>query len=210
MPRSVNDAVDEEARRPRRGSLLDPVGRARQRGPQLVEPFAGRRARRDDRRGRDELPRLRERELASLRVDRVHLGDRDHAVLDPEQLQDRQVLPRLRAGAFAGVDDQEEEVDPGRARDHRAHEALVAGHVDEGEAAPVGQLERGVAEVDGDAAPLLLRQAVGVLPGQRPDEPGLPVVDVAGRADRQRHRASIRPSRMSTGSKPPAASSSRH
>ena len=33
----------------------------------------------------------------------------------------------------------------------------------------------------------LLRQPVGVLAGQRPDEPRLAVVDVAGGADRQRH-----------------------
>ena len=183
------DPVDEEARRPRDGPRLDLVGRVRQRCQQLLQPLTGRRARRHDRRGRGELPRLRDGELASLRVDRIHLGDRDYAVLDPEQLQDRQVLTRLRAGAFAGVDDQEEEVDPGRAGDHRAHEALVARHVDEGEAAPVGQLERGVAEVDGDAAPLLLRQAVGVLPRQGSDEPGLAVVDVARCADRQRQRA---------------------
>ena len=43
------------------------------------------------------------------------------------------MLVRLRACALGGVDDEEEEVDPRRAGDHRAHEALVAGHVDEGE-----------------------------------------------------------------------------
>ena len=76
--------------------------------------------------------------------------------------------------------------------------------------AAVGQVERRVAEVDRDPALLLLRQPVGVLPGQRPDEPGLAVVDVARCADRQRHRASISPSSMLTGSKPCSSSSSRH
>ena len=57
--------------------------------------------------------------------------------------------------------------------------------------APVAQLERRVAELDRDAAPLLLRQPVGVLAGQRADEPRLAVVDVPGGADGQRHRASI-------------------
>ena len=61
------------------------------------------------------------------------------------------------------VDHEQEEVDPGRAGDHRADEALVAGHVDERELRPVGQLERGVAERDRDPALALLRQPVGVL-----------------------------------------------
>ena len=60
------------------------------------------------------------------------------------------------------------------------------GHVDEREPAAVGQLERRVAEVDRDPALLLLGQPVGVLPGQRADEPRLAVVDVPGGADRQR------------------------
>ena len=97
------------------------------------------------------------------------------------------MLVRLRPRALARVDHEQEEVDPGRARDHRAHEALVAGHVDEGELRAVGQLERGVAERDRDPALALLRQPVGVLAGERADEPGLAVVDVPGGADGQRH-----------------------
>ena len=97
------------------------------------------------------------------------------------------MLVRLRARALGGVDDEQEEVDPGRAGDHVAHEALVAGHVDQREPPAVRKVERGVAEVDRDAAVTLLRQPVRVLAGQRPDEPRLAVVDVAGGADRQRH-----------------------
>jgi len=48
---------------------------------------------------------------------------------------------------------------------------------------PVAELERRVAEVDRDAAALFLGQAIRVLPGQRTDEPGLPVVDVPGGTD---------------------------
>ena len=97
------------------------------------------------------------------------------------------MLERLRPRTFLRVDHEQEEVDPGRAGDHRADEALVARHVDEREPAAVRQLERRVAEVDRDAARLLLGQAVGVLAGERPHEPRLAVVDVAGGADRQRH-----------------------
>ena len=96
---------------------------------------------------------------------------------------------RLRPRALAGVDHEQEEVDPGRAGDHVADEALVAGDVDQREPPPVRQVERRVAEVDRDPAPLLLGQPVGVLSGQRPHEPRLAVVDVAGGADRKRHAA---------------------
>ena len=93
------------------------------------------------------------------------------------------MLVRLRPRALARVDHEQEEVDPGRAGDHRADEPLVPGHVDHRQPPPVGQLERRVAEVDRDPAPLLLRKAVRVLAGERPDEPRLAVVDVPGGAD---------------------------
>ena len=73
----------------------------------------------------------------------------------------------------------------------------MPGNVDQREAAPVGQLERRVAEVDRDPARLLLRETVGVLAGERADEPRLAVVDVPGGADGQRHRASITSRRRS-------------
>ena len=188
IPRSVNDAVDVEPRRA--------VGRARrrrrrhraERGAELVEPGAGLGAHRDDLAPGTSSRASSTRELERLVVDRVGLRHRDDAALDAEQPQDREVLVRLRPRALAGVDHEQEEVDPGRAGDHRAHEPLVPGDVDERERAPVGELERRVAEVDRDPAPLLLRQPVGVLAGQRADEPRLAVVDVPGGADRQRHR----------------------
>ncbi len=53
-------------------------------------------------------------------------------------------------------------------------------HVDEAEHPPVAERLIGEAEVDGEAALLLLAQAVGVDAGQRLDERGLAVVDVPG------------------------------
>ena len=97
------------------------------------------------------------------------------------------MLVRLRPGALGGVDDEKEEVDPRRPRDHRPDEPLVAGDVDQRERPPVGQRERRVAEVDRDPARVLLREAVGVLAGERPDEGRLAVVDVPSGTDRQRH-----------------------
>ena len=154
---------------------------------QIVEAGAGLGADRDHLGAGHELTRLGERQFQRLGVHGVGLGDRDHAPLDPEQPQDRKVLVRLRPCPLAGVDHEQEEVDPGRAGDHRAHEALVPGHVHERELRPVGQLERRVAERDRDPALPLLRQPVGVLARQRANEPGLAVVDVSGCPDRQRH-----------------------
>ena len=111
-------------------------------------------------------------------------------MLDSEQAQDREVLVRLRARSLGRVDDEQEEVDPRRPGDHVADEALVTGNVHDREPAAVRQLERRVAEVDRDPPLLLLGQPVGVLARERPDEPGLAVVDVPRRAEYERRRAS--------------------
>ena len=57
------------------------------------------------------------------------------------------------------------------------------GHVDDLDREPVGLLQEREAEVDRDAARLLLRQPVGVGAGERLDQRGLAVVDVPGGAD---------------------------
>src|SRR5690606_27370923 len=59
---------------------------------------------------------------------------------------------------------------------------LVPGDVDDGDA-PGREVEPSEAELDRDAAGLLLCEAIGVDAGQVPDERGLTVVDVAGGAD---------------------------
>ena len=186
-PAEREGAVDMEPGRPAGVVLCRPGCDLRQRGAQLVEAGAGAGARCDDGSAGDELLRLGARELERLLVDGVGLRQRDHAVLDPEQAQDRQVLVRLRPRSLPGVDHEQEEVDAARARDHRADEALVPGHVDDREARAVRQLERGIAEVDRDPALVLLRQPVGVLARQRLDERRLAVVDVTRGTDRQRH-----------------------
>ena len=194
-PAQREHAVDVEPRRRLRRASRSTRSRGERRA-QLVEPRAGARAHSDDRRARHELLRLGARELERLVVDEIDLRQRDDAALDAEQPQDREVLVRLRPRAFVRVDDEQEEVDAARAGDHRAHEALVPGHVDDGELRPVRELERRVAEVDRDAAFALLRQPVGVLAGQRLDERRLAVVDVPCGADRQRHAPTLRDSAL--------------
>ena len=99
------------------------------------------------------------------------------------------MLVRLRTRALAGVDDEQEEVDPGRSCDHRSDEALVSRHVHKREPAAVRQVERRVAQIDRDPAGLFFRQPIGVLAGQCAHEPRLAVVDVSCCPDSQRHLA---------------------
>jgi hypothetical protein len=182
-------AIDEEARRPVRVYGCRLVRRGGERCAELVEALSGLRARGDDGRIRDELAGLLQRQLQGLLVHGIRLRHRDDAMVDAEQPDDGQVLVRLRSRALAGVDDEQEEVDAGRSRDHRVHEALMPRHVHERQATPVREVERGVAELDRDPALLLLRQPVRVLSRQRPHEPRLAVVNVPRRSDRLGHRA---------------------
>ena len=89
-------------------------------------------------------------------VHQVAFRQRHHAGRHGQKLQHRQMLIGLRHDAVIGGDAQKRHVDAGGARDHLAHEALVARHVDHAHGASVGQLKLGKAELDGDAALLLL------------------------------------------------------
>ena len=172
---------------------VDRRGRASERGDELLEPRPLDRAHPHHLMPREQTPDSRLRGLHARAVDGVHLRQRDDALLDPEQAQDLQVLVGLRLRPLPRVDDEQEEVDPRRARDHRPDEPLVPRHVDDREARPVRKLELRVAECDRDPAPLLLGQPVGVGARQRLDEAGLAVVDVPGRPQREptggRHEA---------------------
>jgi hypothetical protein len=65
---------------------------------------------------------------------------------------------------FVGGDDEQHEVDASDAGQHRAHETFVAGHVHERRHHVVGDRRMREAELDGDAARLLLLEAVGSVP----------------------------------------------
>ena len=103
--------------------------------------------------------------------------------LDAEQLEDPQVLLGLRLPAFGGRHHEQAGIDRADPGQHVLEEAHVAGHVDERDASAGRQRGVGEAEVDGEPAPLLLVEAVGVGAGQRQDERRLAVVDVAGGGD---------------------------
>ena len=102
------------------------------------------------------------------------------------------MFARLRHYTIVGGDHEQGEVDAAGTGDHRVHEALVAGHVDEAEHVTGGQSaidsrgfngNIGVAELYRYAAGLFFLQAVGVHARQRSYQRGLAVVDVAGGTD---------------------------
>jgi hypothetical protein len=116
-------------------------------------------------------------------VDAVDLGDGDGGLAHAQQRDHREVLARLRHHAVVGRHHQQRMVDAGGAGQHGVQQALVAGHVDEAQRLAVGRVQVGVAQLDGDAAALFFRQAVGVHAGERAHQRGLAVVDVARGAD---------------------------
>ena len=99
------------------------------------------------------------------------------------------MLLGLRHPAIVGGDDQQREIDGADAGDHVLDEVLVARHVDDAQTKGRRrrrrgrQLQVGKAEIDGDAARLLFRQAIGIGAGQRLDQRALAVIDVAGGGD---------------------------
>ena len=125
--------------------------------------------------------------------DEVALVEGDEAALEPEQVHDREMLARLRHDPVVGCNDQDDEVDAGGAGQHVVHEALVARHIDEADDLAARARPVGKAEVDGDAARLLLLEPVGIHAGQLAHQRGLAVIDVAGGADD--HGAASFPSR---------------
>ena len=126
-------------------------------------------------------------------VHAVGLGDDHGAALHAQQAQHGQVFQRLRHGAVVGGHQQQGEVDAAGAGHHGVHQAFVAGHVDEadalrlrgrrGTAVARRHVQKGIAQLDADAALFLFGQAVGVHAGQRAHQRGLAVVDVARCSD---------------------------
>ena len=91
-----------------------------------------------------------------------------------EQLQNVEMLPRLRHDAVVSGDHEESQVDAADAGNHRLHKALVTRYVDDGGVVA----EEGKSELDGDAASFFLRGAIGILARQPFYEQRLAVVDV--------------------------------
>src|SRR5579875_235216 len=125
-------------------------------------------------------------QLQPVRLYQVDLRDRHDAGAHIEQVEDGEVLARLRHHAFVGSDDEQGEIDAAHTGEHILDEALVAGHIDDADLAfDARQTQPGEAEVDRHAALAFLAQPVGVDTGQRLYERRFAVVDVSSGADHE-------------------------
>src|SRR5262245_13395974 len=121
--------------------------------------------------------------VAPCGIAAIDLRQCDRAFADIEQAHDVQMLDGLRHHAVVRSDDEEHEVDAGRAGDHMVDEFLVTRDIDEAEhAAGIERLVR-ITQLDRDAARLLFLQPIGIDARQRLHERGLAVIDVACGAD---------------------------
>ena len=107
------------------------------------------------------------------------------------------MLLRLRHDAFVRGDDEQRDVDPGRAGEHVLDECLMAGNVDDARLDAAGQCERSKTEIDGDAAALLFFPPIGINPGERLHQRGLAVVDMSRGTDYEPSGTHARRSQMS-------------
>src|SRR5262245_46938646 len=181
--------VDAQAEPFRFRPLYDLCAFRRDRGLEFLDTPAGHDGRGNDRSIRQkrvshQLPDVELDDLAGRVINQVTLGESDHAVFESEQPQDFQVLSGLRHDGVIGRDDEQGQVDAGRPGEHVLDEPLMPGAVHNSEPV-VAEVELGEPNIDGDAAGLLLRQAVAVRAGEGFDERGLAVVDVAGGAEDQ-------------------------
>ena len=138
-----------------------------------------------ERRAGQAAPHLVGHEQRPFLVHEVGFRERHHAGAYAQKLQHGQVLLGLRHDAVVGGDAKKRQVDARRSRYHLAHEALVARHVHHAEHGAVRKRQAREAQLDGDAALLLLCQTVGVGSGQGQHERRLAVVDMAGRAQHE-------------------------
>ncbi len=124
------------------------------------------------------------------RGSKIAFRERDDHAPHAEILEDLQVLLGLRHPAVVRRHDQEGEVNRAHAGDHVLDEILVAGDVDDAERNVIED-ELREAELDRDSALLFFRQPIRLCAGERTDERGLAVIDMAGSGESEMlHNAS--------------------
>ena len=116
----------------------------------------------------------------------IDLADGHDPAADAQEVKYHEMLMRLRHRPIIGGDDQERVVEPGRAGDHIVDKTFVSGYIHETDRLAGLGAQMGKAEIDRDAPPLLLRQPVGIDPGEGAHQRGLPMIDVSGSPDDHR------------------------
>ena len=97
------------------------------------------------------------------------------------------MLLGLRHHTIVSGDCEEHKVDGMSARQHVPDKALVPWNVHDPDPRPIRHIEMREAQVDGDSSLLFLLETVGIRARQRFYEARLPMIDMAGRSDEQRH-----------------------
>ena len=124
--------------------------------------------------------------FATLGRHEIDFGQRHKAMIDAEQIDDGEMLARLRHHAVVGSDDQQDEVDAAGPCQHVVNELLVTWNVHEAQYGAFGRGQIGETEIDRDAALFLLLEPISVDAGECADERCFAVVDVTGSADDHR------------------------
>ena len=83
------------------------------------------------------------------------------------QLQNLQMLTRLRHHAVITRHHQQRVINPANTRQHVRQKLFVSGYIDKSQYPPVRLRTVGIAEIDGHAALFFFRQTVGIHAGNR-------------------------------------------
>src|SRR5437870_1411748 len=92
------------------------------------------------------------------------------------------MLARLGHHSFISRNDKRQNIDAVGAGKHVLYEPLVARYINKAEA-HIAKIEIGKAQINGNSAPLLFGQTVGIFAGQSADQRTLAVIDVSCCAD---------------------------
>ncbi|EAU66728.1 conserved hypothetical protein [Stigmatella aurantiaca DW4/3-1] len=176
-------------------------GRPGEAGPQLRQPLARPGGARHHGGSLQERPhgerhqiRLHQREPPLTKVrQQVRLGEGNDTGPHAQQAADVQVLARLGHDALVRGHHQHRQVHAPGARGHRLDEALVAGHIHHPRDGAALQRQVGKAQLQGDAAALLLFEPVCIDARQGFHQGRLAVVDVPRRPDDHPVNPRLRP-----------------
>ncbi len=128
--------------------------------------------------------------------DGIALGNDRQPSANAEQAADSQVLHCLWLDTFLGRDHQQDRSNATSPGQHVVNKQAMPRHIDKADSEPAAigsrSLEKGEAEIDCDATPLLFRQPIRIDTSQCTDQRSLAVIDVTCRSnnhglDRCRH-----------------------
>ena len=120
---------------------------------ELVQPLTGHERERNDRRVLQRCPGRQDPDLLldlrdSRRRRQIDLRDHEDRAVDPEQMENVEMLLGLRHHAIVGRDREEHEIEAVRPGQHVSDEALVSRNVDDAGAGAVGKIQVREPQID--------------------------------------------------------------